>query len=68
MMTGGRSFKVMRWVPSKNRFIPVSDRLADLAQARTVAAEERLRERDWQVAVFDQEGTLVENEAGKFVA
>jgi hypothetical protein len=58
----------MRWVPSKDRFIPVSDRFSNLGQARSVAGEERLRDRDSQFAVFDRAGNMVENEAGQLVA
>jgi hypothetical protein len=68
MVTEGGTYQVMRWIPSRNRFVPVSDRLADLSRVRAVAGEERLRDRDSQFAVFDQAGNMVENEAGKLVA
>ncbi len=68
MVTESKSYQVMKWIPSKNKFSPVRDRIPDLSRAREWAAEERLRDRDSQFAVFDQNGEMIENEAGKLVA
>jgi hypothetical protein len=62
-----KTFRVVRWAPEEKQFVHVGDPFWDLARARERAAIERLQNSDAQFAVFDQDGNMVEDEAGKLV-
>ena len=65
MTSENKTYQVMKWISSENKFNPVGSIFLNLSRARDRAAGERLRDRASQFAVFDQHGNMVENEAGK---
>ncbi len=63
-----KTFRVVRWVPEEKKFEHVGDPFSDLAQARKRAAIERLQNPDAEFVIFDQDGYMVEDEAGKLLS
>lgn len=63
-----KSYRVTRWIPEEKRFDHVGNPFWVLARAREQAAAKRLRNPGAQFAIFDQDGNMVEDEAGKLVS
>jgi len=63
-----RRFQVMKWHPTENRFVAVSLPVSDLGQVLTWSAEQRLNDSGSGFAIFDEDGIMIETEAGRLFA
>lgn len=68
MIPDDRRFQVMRWLPAEKRFVGISVPTSDLGQVLAWSAEHRLNESESRFAIFDQDGMMVETEAGRLLA
>jgi len=68
MNTQVRRFQVMKWHPTENRFNAVTMPVSDLGQVLRWSAEQRLNDGRARFAIFDEDGNMVETEAGRLLA